>query len=68
MSESNPKIKKLGLRKNFMWMTGGTVISAMANMGLLTITQKMLGTEAVGTYTLATAISMPILMKSALAM
>ena len=68
MSESNPKIKKLGLRKNFMWMTGGTVISAMANMGLLTITQKMLGTEAVGTYTLATAISMPIFLFTSLSL
>ncbi|GEM_PF-6303626 len=68
VNQINPKIKKLGLRKNFIWATFGTIASALSQMGLFTIIQKMLGTEALGQYVIATAISMPIFLFTGLSL
>jgi O-antigen/teichoic acid export membrane protein len=53
-------IPQFGLTSNFLWMTSGTVISAMVQILSMVLVQKMLGTESLGDYVFALSVSLPV--------
>ncbi|MFW6155411.1 MAG: lipopolysaccharide biosynthesis protein [Planctomycetota bacterium] len=53
--------KKLTLRQNFSWMFCAQMISGVLRWGLLVILAKLGGPAMVGTWTLAQAISLPVM-------
>lgn len=53
-------IKPLSLRKNFVWTSAGTVVSAAAQMAVLSIIAKLAGAEGQGAYQYAMGVCLPI--------
>jgi O-antigen/teichoic acid export membrane protein len=72
----NPKVGSLngvagpppGLRKNFLWMVSGTVVSATFQVVVLALIQKMMGTESLGDYVFALSVSYPVFLFTGLSL
>jgi len=65
---NNKSVKKLSLRRNFVWTTIGTVVYAASQALAMVVVEKLAGTEALGSYAFATAVSMPIFLLTSLSL
>ena len=66
MTEFDAPKTALSLRKNFSWTFAGNVIYSLSQWGVLVLLAKLLTPEAVGVFTLALAITTPIIMFTSL--
>jgi len=56
----------LSLRKNFTWSLAGSLVTAICQWGMIVILAKFLGPAKVGCYSLALAITGPVVIFSML--
>jgi len=67
-TKSNSQLFPLSLRQNFSWNFIGNVIYAGCQWGILIVLARLGGPEAVGRFTLALAITAPVMIFSNLAL
>lgn len=56
-----PRSDHAGLRSNFCWTFTGNVVHSICQWGFLSVLAKLTAVEVVGTYTLAVAVTAPLL-------